>query len=94
MAKATEIVDTKKTETKTEPIDYVAEIGANFNLHNATALFGDNAIKALQIYAQHGGHGVISEDEFKSSLFGGLSAPLEADTTRRAKINDALNALK
>lgn len=77
--------------------DYVAEIGGNFNLHNATALFGSGgAIKALQTYAQFGGHGVFDEHELKSSLFGGLGAPGmdAAGAERSAKINAALNDLK
>ncbi len=75
-------------------IDYVKKIGGNFNLHNATALFGEeNAVQALQAYAQFGGHGVITEADFKSSLFGGLGAPAEEDTQRRGAINTALNNL-
>ena len=93
MAEKTVKTDTgEKTESKA--VDYIAQIGGNFNLHNATAIFGGaTAVKALQAYAQFGGHGVFDEAEFRSSLFGGLGAPAANDTARRTAINDALNKL-
>jgi hypothetical protein len=89
----TDSKDAKQTAAA-EPVDYVRKIGANFNLHNATAIFGkDKALPALQAYAQHGGHGVITEGEYTDQLFGGLGAPSDTDAARQTAINNALNKL-
>ena len=84
-----------ENESATAQVDYVEQIGGNFNLHNATAIFGKaNAVKALQAYAQHGGHGVLEEADYTNNLFGGLGAIDGKNTEARDKINAALNNLK
>lgn len=85
---------TEPTE-QIEQIDYMSQIGGNLNLHNATEIFGGkNAVKAMQAYAMHGGHGALTEGDFTSPLFGGLGAPSAKDTNRIEAINSALNNLQ
>lgn len=91
----TDSKDAKQTAAAAaEPVDYVRKIGENFNLHNATAIFGkDKALLAMQAYAQHGDYGLFTEGEYTDHLFGGFGAPAETDVAHRTRINNALNKL-
>lgn len=70
--------------------DYVAEIGGNFNIRNATMMFGKDAVKALDVYAKHAGNGLFTEDEYNSNIFGGLGGVNPSNKTTVEAINKEL----
>jgi len=99
----------KTDETKTEKVDFIAQIGRNFGVKKAKDLFGDKWQQALDAVAKAGSYGEFTSKHYDDPFFGGFAIPdpatVEGETSEdekrrahynavRAKINTVLNNVK